>query len=656
MKYFTIAALRKDRKFLIEHLQDSSIVELSFTKDDYEGFKKIDCSSRQQVFERYANNAEKALKILDSAVPEKTSLLSSFAGRREIDPDEIGEIAERADDIAEYCNDIIALDKKKTENAADKVRINTAISQLEPWEKLDIPMSLDDTEKTSIITGSLPKEYGDKELAELLAAESELVFDFEIIYSSREMTCFVLFVPKEQKAKAENLLRTSGFSYPPLLCSKEPKEEIDGYRKKLNEIDFETQKADEDIKSYADKREDIKAVSDYFTIRADKYKAISSLEHSDHAVVFTGYIPEEDEEKLKSICNKVDSCVLEFEDAGEDAPVKLKNNKFAEPAQGIVTMYASPAVQDIDPTPVLAFFFYFFFGMMFSDAGYGLLMFLVCALVIKKFRPEKTMRNNLKLFEYCGISTFIWGLIYGSIFGNAPAVYYNHFTGKNLTMADILPWPILDQKKDAMTILIVSIAFGLVHILAGMACKFYVLWKNGDKKGAVFDVGSWMLLLTGIAIAAAGTKLGDTVKYIGMGMALVSVALLILTQGRDKKNPVMKLFSGIVSLYDITSYVSDLLSYSRLLALGLTTGVMAEVFNLLSEMLGKSVIGIIPMTLVFILGHLINIGLNALGSYVHTMRLQYVEMFSKFYEGGGKQFEPFTLNSKYIRIKEENKK
>ncbi len=656
MKSFTIVALRRDRKFLIEHLQDSSIAELSFSKEPYEGFKKIDCTSRQQVFERYANNAEKALKILDSAVPEKTSLLSSFAGRREIDPDEIGEIADRADNVVEICNRIIALDKTKTDNAAEKVRINTAIAQLEPWEKLDIPMSLDDTEMTAVITGSLPKEMSDKELAELLASKPELVFEFEIIYSSREMTCFTLFVPKKQKAEAEGLLRASGFSYPPLQCRGEPKEETDALRKRLSELDYETQKADEDIKSLADNRDEIKRVSDYFTIRADKYKAISSLEHSDHTVVFTGYIPEEDEEKLKMICDRVDGCILEFEDADENAPVKLKNNRFSEPAQGIVTMYASPGAEDIDPTPVLAFFFYFFFGMMFSDAGYGLLMFLACAIMIKKFRPEKSMRNNLKLFEYCGISTFIWGLVYGSIFGNAPAVYYNHFTGKNLTMADILPWPILDQKKDAMTILIVSIAFGLIHILAGMACKFWVLWKHGDKKGAVFDVGSWMMLLIGIAVAAAGTKLGDTVKYIGMGIALVCVAMLILTQGRDKKNPIMKLFSGIVSLYDITSYVSDLLSYSRLLALGLTTGVMAEVFNLLSEMLGKSVIGIIPMTLVFILGHLINIGLNALGSYVHTMRLQYVEMFSKFYEGGGKQFEPFTLNSKYIRIKEENKK
>jgi len=656
MKAFTIVALRKDRKFLIEHLQDSAIAELNSSKEAAEGFTKIDFSSGQQAFERYRNNTEKALKILDDAAPEKTSLLASFAGRREIDPDEIGEIADYADDVMVYANRVIALDKKRTDNAAEAVRIRTALAQLEPWEKLDLPLNAKDTAFTSVIIGSLPELLTDKQLAERLAQDSELAFDFEIVSAAREMTCFVLFVPKTQKAQAEALLRSMGFSYPSVSCKSEPKQEMQSYRDKLDKLTEQSDKALEEIKSYADKREQFKNVYDYFTIRADKYAALSTLDHSGHTVVITGYVPEEDCKKLEAICNRLDCCLLEFEDAPEDAPVKLKNNKFAEPAQNIVTMYASPGVEDIDPTPVLAFFFYFFFGMMFSDAGYGLLMTLACAIMIKKFKPERNMRNNLKLFEYCGISTFIWGLIYGSIFGDAPAVFYNHFTGASLTMKDIIPWPTLDQKKDAMTILILSIALGLIHILAGMACKFYVLWRKGDKKGALFDVGFWMLLLIGVAVAAAGSKLGEPVKKAGIIIALVCVAGLILTQGRDKKNPIMRLFSGIISLYDITGYVSDLLSYSRLLALGLTTGVMAEVFNLLAEMLGSSAIGIIPMTLVFLFGHLITIGLNALGSYVHTMRLQYVEMFAKFYEGGGKPFEPFTLNSKYIRIKEEKKK
>jgi V/A-type H+-transporting ATPase subunit I len=384
---------------------------------------------------------------------------------------------------------------------------------------------------------------------------------------------------------------------------------------------------------------------------------INELDHTRHVFVVSGFIPEEDCEKLQKLCEHAVPCYIEFNDVDEkDAPVKLKNNKFAEPAQSIVTMYSSPSHRDIDPTPILAFFFYFFFGMMFSDAGYGLIMVTAIGIVLKAFKPDTQMRNNLKLFQYCGVSTIIWGLIFGSIFGDAPVVFYNLFTGANLTMAELLPWPTLDPQKDALTLMMVSIAFGLVHILVGMGCKFYICWKEKDYAAALFDTGFWMLMLIGFAVLAIGIVTTPVCIYIGAGIAIACAVGLILTQGRSKKGFIGKLIGGIASLYDITSYISDLLSYSRLLALGLTTGVMAQVFNMLASMFGTNPLGIIFMVIVFVFGHAITIGLNALGSYVHTMRLQYVEMFSKFYEGGGQPFEPFSLNSKYIKISEDEKK
>ncbi len=162
-----------------------------------------------------------------------------------------------------------------------------------------------------------------------------------------------------------------------------------------------------------------------------------------------------------------------------------------------------------------------------------------------------------------------------------------------------------------------------------------------------------MLLLIGFAVLAAGMVTTPVLITVGAVIALACAVGLVLTQGRGKKGIVGKAIGGLASLYDITGYISDLLSYSRLLALGLTTGVMAQVFNMLATMMGTNVLGIVFMVVIFIVGHLVNIGLNALGAYVHTMRLQYVEMFSKFYEGGGKEFEPFSLNTKYIKIQED---
>lgn len=655
MKTVRIIALREDRKRLLEHLQDSGLVQVKKCENGKKGFKKVDKTSQMQVFERNVQLTEQALKILDNAVPEKAGLLASFKGRREVDPDEIGVIASKSGDVIAACKRIVELDKEQSDNKAELVKVRAKLDMLESWKNLDIPLNSTGTKSTAIFVGSLPEEYNEQRLKEAIAAENpKLEFELEIIFSAQNMTNIVVFVPISQKVMAEDALRSLGYSRPMSPTSKVPKVKTERTIEKRERLLKENEEAQKEIESFASMREDIKSTQDYFRIRTEKYNVINSLDHSKHLFVLEGYIPESDREKLEALCTRVCDCVVEFGEAGDDAPVKLKNNKFAEPAQSILTMYAAPGKTDIDPTPVLAFFFYFFFGMMFSDAGYGILMIIATGLIIKIFKPDKKMYNNLKLFQYCGISTTFWGLVFGSFFGDAPAAIYNMFTGAEMTMADFFKWPTIDPQKDALTLMIISIAFGLVHILVGMSCKFIMCIKQKDYAGAFFDTGLWMLMLIGFAVLAAGLVISPTLITVGAVIAIACAVGLVLTQGRGKKGIVGKAIGGIASLYDITSYISDLLSYSRLLALGLTTGVMAQVFNMLSTMMGTSVLGIVFMILIFVIGHAINIGLNALGSYVHTMRLQYVEMFSKFYEGGGKEFEPFSLNnSKYIKIQED---
>ena len=618
MKTVRIIALRQDRKRLLEHLQDNALIQVTKSEKSREGFTRVDVTSQMQVFERNVDLTQQALKILDNASPEKAGMLSAFKGRREIDPDEIGVIASNAKSVIEACTRIVELDKKCSDNSAEQLRVKTRL----------------------------------------------LEFELEIEYSSQNITNVVVFTPQSQRTMADEALRALGFARPMSPTSKVPKQKAEQLREKSKRLGEENKKAREEIAGYTEMREQIKTTQDYFRFRSDKYNVINHLDHSKHVFVIEGYVPEEDCEKLEALCTRVSTCVVEFGEAGDDAPVKLKNNKFAEPAQGILTMYSAPGKVDIDPTPILAFFFYFFFGMMFSDAGYGILMVIATGLMIKIFKPDKKMRNNLKLFQYCGVSTTIWGLVFGSIFGDAPAALYNMFTGSDVVMAHsisnmgdptpaLLPWPIIDPQKDALTLMIISIAFGLVHVLVGMGCKFVVCFRQKDYAAAFFDTGLWMLMLAGFAVLAAGLIISPVLVTVGAVIAIACAVGLVLTQGRGKKGIIGKAIGGLASLYDITSYISDLLSYSRLLALGLTTGVMAQVFNMLATMMGTNVLGIVFMIIIFLLGHLINIGLNALGAYVHTMRLQYVEMFSKFYEGGGKEFEPFSLNSKYIKIQED---
>ncbi len=651
MKSVRIIALKEDRKRILEHLQNSSLIQVRHNEISEDGFGRVDTSPQLQQFDRNEQLMTQALKILDKVSPEKKSLLDSFKGKKEVEPEHIGSIAAASPKIVGICKKICDLEKQKADLSAERVRLKTQTVQLEPWRTLDIPMNTPDTASTAVLIGTFPKMFDDVTLAEALAQEEDLVFEYEIFFSSANLTCAVIFVPKVQKEKAENILRTLGFTRPLNPTSRTPSEKIKRLRQKDAELEEKIAKTTENLKNYIEYRQAISDTIDYYSVRSEKYRVISELDQSNHTFILYGYVPECDCDKLKALCENAACCVVEFSEAGDDAPVKLKNNKFAEPAESIVTMYSPPSKEDVDPTPILAFFFYFFFGMMFSDAGYGLVMLIATSIALKVFKPDKSMRNNLKLFRNCGVATVFWGLVFGSIFGDAPAVYYNLFTGNNVTMAELLPWPVLDTQKDALTIMILSIGLGLVHILVGMGCKFYVCMKHKRYAEAFFDTGLWMTMLIGFAVLAAGVAASPVLITVGAGIAIASAAGLVLTQGRAKKGIFGKLIGGVASLYDITSYISDLLSYSRLLALGLTTGVMAQVFNMLSTLMGTNIFGIIFMIVIFIAGHLITIGLNALGSYVHTMRLQYVEMFSKFYEGGGRKFEPFAVRCNNFKMK-----
>ena len=203
-----------------------------------------------------------------------------------------------------------------------------------------------------------------------------------------------------------------------------------------------------------------------------------------------------------------------------------------------------------------------------------------------------------------------------------------------------------------MKLLIFSLILGGIHIFVGMGVQAYMYIRDGHALDAVLDIGLWYLLLIGLVLFGIGGNLNDTAVTIGKYMAIVGAVGILLTGGRKKKG-LGKITGGLGSLYGITSYLSDVLSYSRLLALGLATGVVAQVINTLGALAGGGVVGSIVLILVFLFGTVFNLAINALGAFVHSCRLQYVEFFGKFYTGGGREFHPFGRKTKYIKILEE---
>ena len=661
-KLVSIYAPRIEEKALLRRLQEMSVIDIDTAASDEEtaalpdGYYRTDTDDRTAAYERNAATAESALKILSVRAPHKKGLAGMFGGARYLTPERFYLKREQIESALSLANRVIEADRAIAEEKAEIVRLNTTREQMLPWMPLDVPLSFSGTAKTKAFIGTVSGVYTLDSLNEkIAAADPTLSLYTEIVSVGKNVTYIFACCPVSEQAKAESVLRGLAFARPVQITSKLPrdkiaskeeraakcKERIDGYLKKIKEI--------------SERTEEIEGLADYCRRHAERYKAIGETGGTAHTVMIKGYVAERDMPYLEKQLNRQFTVVIEAEDADEElAPVQLQNNAFARPAESLVKMYSLPGPHDIDPTPITGFFYYLFFGMMFSDAGYGLIMILATTFALKKLRPSPEMRQSMRLFRYCGISTLLWGLVYGSFFGDSIAVISEKFFGHKVA----LPALIDPMNGDAVTMLILSLALGLIEIIVGLCAKFATCMKNGDKAGAFFDAGLWITLLTGVAVMAVGFYAFPVLKTVGAVIALASVLGLILTQGRDKKNPIARLFSGIASLYDITSYVSDLLSFSRLMALGLTTSAMSAVFNMLAGMGGRTVGGFIMLIIIFPVGHAINFGLNVLGAYVHTLRLQYVELFSKFYEGGGREFKAFSANTKYTQLdlnsKEEN--
>ena len=628
-----MVALRSDRKPLLEALQWMGVLDIESAAASEEtlpeGFTRPDTRSQTASFERAAAVAAQALGILNEAAPESKGLLAGLSGRREITAEDFEQTVADSREIMDLCHQVLDWQKRRTECAADIQRISTSLEQMAPWQSLDVPFRFGGTRTTAAFIGVLPARFSETELRDALAGkEPGAAFEVEVLHTSPEQTCLFLLCRREDAAALGQTLRSMGFSRPPVTAgtSKQgmlPTDEIDRLQDRRRALEEERADLTRQIEEAAANRRRIENTIDYYTVRAEKYRIIGELGHTRHTFLVTGYIPEVDLPLLKDRLETRFSLLLEAEPAEDGkAPVKLRNNAFVRPAETITEMYALPLASDIDPTPVMSIFYYLFFGMM---------------------------RRNLQLFFCCGVATIFWGLAFGSFFGDAIPLISGTFFGHEVNLPRLL-----DPMTQAVELLVLSLVLGFLQIMVGMGCKFYVQWRSGDRWGAVFDTGFWMTGLAGIGLWLAGGMLTPVLATVGMWTAILSALGLVLTAGRAKKGP-MRFVSGLASLYDSTSYVSDLMSYSRLMALGLTTGAMASVFNKLGTIMGGGVGGVILMLIIFPVGHAISFGLNALGAYVHTIRLQYVELFSKFYEGGGRPFRPFALRSHYIRIKEETK-
>lgn len=400
-------------------------------------------------------------------------------------------------------------------------------------------------------------------------------------------------------------------------------------------------RTDGSLEKIAQRKQDLMIYYEYLENMLFRAEEQKKFVNTDSMLIVSGWVPSASKERFASavegICDN--QCILKLEDVprnNPEAPVKLKNGKFTSAFETVTQMYSTPHYNEVDPTPVFTPFYILFFGMMLADVGYGLMILIISFLALMLFKLKPGTKKVARFLLAVSFSTSVWGAIYGSFFGG------------------IVPMtPLINPNTEFTRVLIMSIIFGIVHLLVGLGIKAYLFIRDGYPIYALFDVGFWyMVLIGGIGLAAQAIvpALAQAQTVLAV-IAIIGMLGIFLTNGRGARTIFGKLASGLYSLYGLTNYISDIVSYSRLMALGLAGGSIGIAINMIVRMVSsKGIIGILAGTVIFIGAHLFNLFISGLSAYVHSSRLIYVEFFSKFFTGGGTQFRPFRAKGTYINI------
>ncbi len=403
----------------------------------------------------------------------------------------------------------------------------------------------------------------------------------------------------------------------------------------------------------------------------ERLTATKSAFSSSHVYLFRAWIRTADLEDFTGKLGQLGEVAVEVIEPDEEEipPSPLTEKASAAPYTLLTDMYGQPTRSDPDPTPLMAPFYAFFFGICIGDAGYGIALALGSAAGWYIVRKRHGNPRLFALLFQGGLASILVGIFLGGWFGIAFDSLPGFLQAPANLLNSLLPGyqPGLRGQEGfgvSKQFLYVTLALGLLQLTAGIVVNLVKRWKEGEKLAAVVDQSGWLLATAGLfpwlfnryLLNGALYDTGGPLDTVFMGMLGVGSLLIFIMGGREAKG-FGKIGLGAYAMYGIVNLLGDVLSYSRLFALALSSAIIAQVINqiagMLMSQLGIPVVGFILATLVVIGGHTFNLGMAALSGFIHTARLQFVEFFGKFYDGTGVPFRPLRYEPKYVHIERE---
>lgn len=645
MKKLRLLAVREEKKALLRKLMLLGCVEVTEPELDSvpPGLRERLAREGSDVSRCRADYAAivQAVELLDKYAPVKSKLLSA---KPETDCSVILDDS-TLERTLESARRITAIDETVRRINAECARIDGSVDALRPWLELDYPLDGEGTVRCAVTLGMIPSSVM---LADVRSALETVTDEAELlsVFSDKAQCYLVLICFKEDLPAALEAVRGFNFSAASFGgCEGTAKENTERLLAEREELLRQKAELVDELRAMSKLRDELKLCADRMETKSSYAEAEGRLYGMESIVALQGWVLARKVPELEKCLSGFD-CAWELSDPAPeeypDVPVKLRSNKVTNALNMVTNMYSLPAYDGVDPNPLMAPFFILFYGLMMADMGYGLIMILAAVIAMKKIRPRKGSLSFCQLLFYCGISTFVMGILTGGFFGDAIA-QVGKILGKPDGWGEL--WSLFSPMNDVMTVLIGAMVLGLIHLNTGMVISVVEKVKKGDAAGAFWEEGSlWVILIGGIMTALNVGSVG------GVPVVLVIGCLMLFYGGSRSASGVGgKIISLFSTLYNtVTGWFGDILSYSRIMALMLAGSVIATVFNTIGG-IANSLWLFIP---VFIIGHGLNFALNLLGCYVHDLRLQCLEYFGKFYKDGGRAFKPLEVSTKYYDISE----
>ncbi|MFH1709973.1 MAG: V-type ATPase 116kDa subunit family protein [bacterium] len=463
----------------------------------------------------------------------------------------------------------------------------------------------------------------------------------------------LIYLKEQNKLVLDTLHKYSFNKFTFHAVPRKPTDEIAALEKELKEVENEEANLALKAKDLARDVAFLQIIYDLLKQRVDQLGITQKFGRTEASFVIEGWVAAKGFESLKKSLEKKipEAEIVKIEpERGEVPPVATSNPKLLKPFEFITQLYGLPNYDEIDPTSALAGFFIIFFAICLTDAGYGIILAVLSWLALKKLDLGEGGRKFFRLLLLGGIVTFFVGAITGGWFGfeleKLPAIF-------GPLKSALIKVKLFDPMKNILGMLVFSLLLGLIHVIFGILISCYEKIRAKDIISAIFDDLSWVYFILSLVFLGVTKSMPSFSSFSKLAsyLSLSGAVLIVLAQGRAEKNIIMKLVVGLYKLYNLTSYFGNVLSYSRLLALALTsTGIAMAINTVCGIVTGIPYVGYIVMVAVWIFGHTFNLVLSVLSAFIHSMRLQYVEFYLQFFKGGGRAFKPFKVETEYIKL------